>query len=220
MTTPFLSTQNLAKSYRGQAVLEKLELQIEAQQRYSIQGPSGCGKSTLLRLLAGLESPDAGTIQLEGQVASTAGKILLPPWRRKTQMVFQDLGLWPTRTVLQHVVDMRKAGQLPNPKAEGQKILAQLGLDGLEKRRPAHLSGGEARRLAFARVMAMEPKLILLDEAFSSLDAENREQGFQLLEQVIANTQAAVLLVTHDPLEAERLGGTCLHMQNGGLHCA
>jgi len=220
MSSPLLDVQSLHKSFGDQKILTDLSLQLNTGQRISIQGPSGCGKSTLLRILAGLEAADDGTISLTGKSANQAKRIVQQPWQRGIQMVFQDLGLWPTRTVLQHVVDVRKASGLSNPKAEGVKVLQQLGLSDFLSRRPGKLSGGEARRLAFARVMALEPKLILLDEAFSSLDPENREQGFAVLEQVLESTGAAVILVTHDPIEAERLGGTAYRMIEGKLACA
>lgn len=220
MNPALLDVRSLHKSFDGTPVLRGLDLQLEAGARLSIQGSSGCGKSTLLRLIAGLETPDQGSIHLKGQVASEAGKVLLPPWQRGVQMVFQDLGLWPTRRVLQHVVDVRKAAGLTDPVGVGTRILEQLGLGKHLKRRPGHLSGGEARRLAFARVMALEPQLLLLDEAFSSLDASNRVQGFEMLEQVLAETGAAVILVTHDPTEAERLGGLSCRLEEGVSACA
>ncbi|MFK5955440.1 MAG: ATP-binding cassette domain-containing protein [Planctomycetota bacterium] len=219
MSTPLLDVQSVHKSFASQSILAELSLQLDAGQRMSIQGPSGCGKSTLLRILAGLENADHGRIFLHDQEANRDKKILLQPWQRGIQMVFQDLGLWPTRSVLQHLVDVRKASGLPLPKAVGEKILAQLGLIEFKNRRPGKLSGGEARRLAFARVMALEPKLILLDEAFSSLDPDNREQGFEVLEQVLSATGAAVILVTHDPAEAKRLGGKAYRMMEGKLQC-
>jgi len=220
MSSPLLSVQSLRKSFGEQCILSGLDLQLDAGQRMSIQGPSGCGKSTLLRLLAGLDAPDNGTVFLCGEAANHKQRLLLQPWQRGIQMVFQDLGLWPTRTVLQHVIDVRKASGLASPKAVGEKVLHKLGLGQLLARRPGKLSGGEARRLAFARVMALEPKLILLDEAFSSLDPDHREQGFEVLEQVLESTGAAVILVTHDPAEAARLGGTALRMKEGKLSCA
>ncbi|MGB0952675.1 MAG: ATP-binding cassette domain-containing protein [Planctomycetota bacterium] len=220
MSAPLLDVHGLSKSFADQVILKDCAFQLEAGERLSIQGPSGCGKSTLLRLLAGLETADQGTIQLDGKTATDGNKLPMAPWQRGIQMVFQDLGLWPTRKVLQHVVDVRKAAGLSDPKGVGSKILQELGLGSHLQARPGTLSGGEARRLAFARVMALEPKLILLDEAFSSLDPESRDQGFAVLEQVLESTGAAVILVTHDPLEAERLGGRAARMQDGGLACA
>lgn len=220
MSPPLLDVHGLCKSFADKVILKDCAFQLDAGERLSIQGPSGCGKSTLLRLIAGLETADAGTIQIGEQAATDGNRIALAPWQRGVQMVFQDLGLWPTRKVLQHVVDVRKAAKLEDPKGVGTKILQELGLGTHLNARPGTLSGGEARRLAFARVMALEPQLILLDEAFSSLDPDSRDQGFAVLEQVLEATGAAVILVTHDPLEAERLGGRAARMQDGGLACA
>lgn len=219
MSAPLLDVRGLHKSFADQVILKDCSFQLEAGERLSIQGPSGCGKSTLLRMIAGLEAADSGSISMAGTTATDGGKVVTPPWKRGIQMVFQDLGLWPTRKALQHVVDVRKAAGLPDPSGAGKRILTDLGLGQHLKARPGTLSGGEARRLAFARVMALEPQLILLDEAFSSLDPDSRDQGFAVLEQVLAATRAAVILVTHDPQEAERLGGRLARLQDGGLAC-
>jgi iron(III) transport system ATP-binding protein len=220
MSAPLLEVQGLTKSFADRVILKDCSFELAAQERLSIQGPSGCGKSTLLRMLAGLEAADSGIIRLAGTTATEGKRTLMSPWQRGIQMVFQDLGLWPTRSVLRHVVDVRKAADLPDPAGVGKRILEDLGLGAQLKARPGTLSGGEARRLAFARVMALEPRLLLLDEAFSSLDPDSRDQGFSVLEQVLAATGAGVILVTHDPSEAERLGGRACRLLDGGLTCA
>ncbi|MDP7062039.1 MAG: ATP-binding cassette domain-containing protein, partial [Planctomycetota bacterium] len=135
------------------------------------------------------------------------------------QLVFQDLGLWPTRTVLQNVTDARKAAGLGDVQKVAEETLAALDLQDLMDRKPTKLSGGEARRLAFARALALEPKLLLLDEPFASLDPDARHSGFDLLEQVLARSSAAVLLVTHDPEEAARLNGKRMSLSEGVLQC-
>lgn len=219
MTTPLLATSALTKGFDQRVVLHNVSLTLESGQRLSIQGPSGTGKTTLLRILAGLESADAGNVTLSGKLATQGSKIKLPPWQRGVQMVFQDLGLWPTRTVLQNVMDARKAAGLPNIKKASTQVLTALGLGDFLQRKPGKLSGGEARRLAFARALAMEPKLLLLDEPFASLDPDARQAGFDLLEEVLHQTSAAVILVTHDTEEAARLGGTAMRLHEGELQC-
>lgn len=219
MSSAQLAVSQISKSFAERKVLDKVSFELEAGQRMSIQGPSGTGKTTLLRIIAGLDSPDAGTIHIGGQVATEGSKSLLQPWQRHVQLVFQDLGLWPTRTVLQNVTDARKAAGLGNVQQVAIETLTALGLEGLLKRKPAKLSGGEARRLAFARALALEPKLLLLDEPFASLDPEARQSGFDLLEQVLERSSAAVLLVTHDPEEAARLNGTQMNLTEGVLQC-
>ncbi|MCP4093716.1 MAG: ATP-binding cassette domain-containing protein [Planctomycetes bacterium] len=219
MTSPQLAVSQISKSFAERKVLDKISFELEAGQRVSIQGPSGTGKTTLLRIIAGLDLPDSGKVVLNGQDATVDCKSLLQPWQRNVQLVFQDLGLWPTRTVLQNVTDARKAAGLPNVQQVAVETLTALGLQNLIKRKPAKLSGGEARRLAFARALALEPKLLLLDEPFASLDPQARHSGFDLLEQVLERSSAAVLLVTHDPEEAARLNGTQMNLSDGVLQC-
>lgn len=219
MTSPQLAVSQVTKSFADRKVLDQVNFELEAGQRMSIQGPSGTGKTTLLRIIAGLDTPDSGKVSISGKTATDGKKSLLQPWQRNVQLVFQDLGLWPTRTVLQNVTDARKAAGLPNVVQVATDTLTALGLQDLLHRKPAKLSGGEARRLAFARALALEPKLLLLDEPFASLDPQARQSGFDLLENVLERSSAAVLLVTHDPEEAARLNGTQMFLTQGVLQC-
>lgn len=207
MTTPLLTLDCLSYRLGQRTLLKDLSFDLDPSERASVIGPSGVGKTTLLRLIAGLEAPSDGKILLRGVVASQAKQVVLPPWKRGIHLVFQDLGLWPTRSVLQNVSDARKAAGLPRAKERSLELLDALGIAALAKRRPASLSGGEARRLAFARAMAVEPDLLLLDEPFAHLDEDSRMAGFTLLEDLLGRSQMAVLLVTHREEEAARLGG-------------
>lgn len=212
-----VSVRGLRVSRGGRALLEDAALELADGERVSIQGRSGCGKTTLLRVLAGLELPDAGEVYLGGRLATAGKRLHLQPWERGVQMVFQDLGLWPTRSVLSNVADAVQAAGLDDPQGRARRTLDALDIGGLAGRRVAALSGGEARRLAFARALALEPRLLLLDEPFTSLDPESRQQGFALLEQVLDSTAATVVLVTHDPEEAARLGGRALRLDGGHI---
>ncbi len=217
MTTPLLCAEDLVLAYDDRAVLRGASLELAVGARASLSGPSGGGKTTLLRVLAGLERPDAGRVLVGGEVATDGRRLVLPPWRRGIQLVFQDLGLWPTRTALQNVADAVAAVGLDAPRRRAEEALSRLGLADLAGRRPAHLSGGEARRLAMARALATRPRILLLDEPFASLDPEARREGFAWLEEVLADTEAAVLLVTHDPWEVDRLGGAALRLEEGRI---
>ena len=199
-------------------MLDGIQFELAAGERLSIAGRSGRGKSTLLRLIAGLQDADAGEIQIAGRSAMQGGKQQLAPWDRELQLVFQDLGLWPTRTVQQHLLDaLRAQGLRGGPaKQRATEVLQALDLSELAARRPGRLSGGEARRVALARALACQPKLLLLDEPFASLDAESRDDGFRFLESVLELSRAAVILVTHDPEEAARLGGTHVQLDAEG----
>ncbi|MDA1259523.1 MAG: ATP-binding cassette domain-containing protein [Planctomycetota bacterium] len=212
-----LAAEALVFRRGARSVLNRLDLALAPGERLAISGPSGCGKTTLLRALAGLETADSGRVRIGGLLASDGARTLLPPWQRGLQFVFQDLGLWPTRSVLQNVGDVLRWNRAPYPKARARELLARVGLAELADRAPATLSGGEAHRLAFARALAARPKILLLDEPFTSLDPEARDEGFALLEDALRETGAAVILVSHDPSETERLGGRRMHMEGGQL---
>jgi iron(III) transport system ATP-binding protein len=188
-------------------VLDGSSFSLPRGGRLALAGPSGCGKTTLLRVLAGLERPEAGHVLCAGELATDGPRLLLQPWQRGLQMVFQDLGLWPARSVRHNVLDAARASRQPDPEIATDNLLDRLGLGAFAARKPGSLSGGEARRLALARALVTRPRVLLLDEPFSSLDPEARESGFALLDELLRETDVAVLLVTHDPWEAERLGG-------------
>lgn len=218
MTDALLSVRGLRCRFDARTVLDGVHFELPAGQRLSIAGRSGRGKSTLLRLIAGLQDAEAGEIEIDGRSAMHAGKQQLAPWDRALQLVFQDLGLWPTRTVQQHLLDALRAQGVRGAQAKQRatEVLQALDLSALAARRPGRLSGGEARRVALARALACQPKLLLLDEPFASLDAESRDDGFRFLESVLELSQAAVILVTHDPDEAARLGGSHLQLDAEG----
>ena len=203
MTHPILNIQQLCKSFGEQSVLHGLNMQLEAGQRIAILGESGCGKSTLLRVISGLEEYNSGQVTLEHP--------------RRCLMVFQDLGLWPSHTSMQQLIMAAKASKIDDAAAKAERLLEQLQISHIADRKPATLSGGEARRLAFARVLICQPKLILLDEAFSSLDADNRQQGIELLQEVLALSSAAVIMVTHNQDDATQLDFPIFDLVGGQL---
>jgi ABC-type sugar transport system ATPase subunit len=217
--TDRLNILDLNHSFGNRTLLNNLNLSLRRGDRLTIAGKSGEGKTTLLRLIAGLELVQKGRIEIMGQLASKAGKSLLAPWERETQLVFQDLGLWPTRTVLQNLTDALGAQGKSKSEArtQAQEVLVKLAMSELLDRKPERLSGGEARRLAFARALVLQPKLLLLDEPFASLDPASRAQGLRLLEEVLAATDATVLLVTHHAEEAAALGGNISFLRAGQL---
>ena len=218
MTDLALDLRQLHCSFGERTVLRDVALQLAAGERVAITGRSGRGKTTLLRVLAGLQDAVQGELILHGRTAMQAGRSTLPAWERSLQLVFQDLGLWPTRTVAQHLRDALAAQGVRGAEANqrSEETLRALGISELADRKPARLSGGEARRVALARALVTRPRLLLLDEPFASLDSESRADGFALLEQVLAESDAAVILVTHDREEAERLGGRILQLDEEG----
>ncbi|MCH2101395.1 MAG: ABC transporter ATP-binding protein [Planctomycetes bacterium] len=218
MTNLALDLRELHCSFGDRQVLHNVALQLEAGDRVAITGRSGHGKTTLLRVLAGLQDADQGELKLHGRIAMQGGQSTLAAWERSLQLVFQDLGLWPTRTVAQHLMDALAAQGIRGAKAKQRsaETLKALSIAELFDRKPSRLSGGEARRVALARALVSRPQLLLLDEPFASLDAESRADGFALLEQVLAESNAAVVLVTHDHEEAKQLNGRILQLNEEG----
>jgi iron(III) transport system ATP-binding protein len=182
-------------------------------------GPSGCGKTSLLRAVAGLERVAGGQVRMGGQVLSDgAGGVHVAPEARGIGMVFQDYALFPHLTVAQNVA----FGLKDLPKAEREQRTAEMldlvGLAHTARRAPHQLSGGQQQRIALARALARRPRLLLLDEPFSSLDVDLRERLAQDVRAILKQIQATALFVTHDQMEAFAIGDLIGVMQRGHLH--
>jgi iron(III) transport system ATP-binding protein len=179
----------------------------------AILGPSGCGKTTTLRLVAGFERPDAGRIELDG-VTLSDGERQLAPEARGIGFVFQDYALFPHLNVLQNVAfGLRGADRLER----AREVSALVGLNIFTNRMPHQLSGGQQQRVALARALAPKPKLVLLDEPFSSLDAGLRESTRSEVREILRSSGATALLVTHDQEEAMSFADQLLVMRDGRL---
>ena len=172
----------------------------------SLLGPSGCGKSTLLMMLAGLEAPSAGGLQMAGQ--AVAGP------RRDTGIIFQDATLLPWRSVLDNVMFPIEILKLPREAhlARAHELLARVGLTGFEEKRPHELSGGMRQRVAICRALVHDPKVLLMDEPFSALDAITRDQMNVVLSDMLERYRKTVIFVTHSIREAVYLSDRVLVM--------
>ena len=180
-------------------------------------GASGCGKSLTLQCIAGIQRPDRGRILLDGRVLfdSEAG-IDLPPQQRRVGYLFQQYALFPTMTVYENIrCGARGRGSRAEQDAIVRQMLTQLQLQGLESLRPAQLSGGQAQRVALARMLAADPQLLLLDEPFSALDAHLRDQLQPQLRDLLRTVGRQAVLVTHSRDEAYRLCSTLCIMDEG-----
>jgi iron(III) transport system ATP-binding protein len=181
----------------------------------AVLGPSGCGKTTLLRLIAGLETPDEGTIEIGGRRVAGGGASV-PPERRRVGMVFQDHALFPHLTVAQNVAyGLRRD---PDRAVRVAELLDLVGLASDARHWPHELSGGMAQRVAVARALAPRPDVILLDEPFSSLDAALRTQLRGDVREILRAAGASAILVTHDQDEALTLGDRMAVMVRGRIH--
>ncbi|MDY4726840.1 MAG: ATP-binding cassette domain-containing protein [Megasphaera elsdenii] len=197
-------------SHGPQRVLQHISLSLDEGQHLTVVGPSGCGKSSLLRLIAGLQAPTEGQIRFAGQ------KMTGP--RPDLAIVFQDYGLFPWKTVEENI---RLPGQLHHHslnKDQLEKLLQSLDLTAVRKHYPGELSGGQKQRTALGRAMAMQPKLLLMDEPFSALDPAMRHQCYDLFRKYIGANPMATIIVTHSPEEAAALGDkTVVFAKTGGV---
>jgi ABC-type Fe3+/spermidine/putrescine transport system ATPase subunit len=210
----------LWKTYAGnrQPSVKDLSLEVYDGEIVTLLGPSGCGKTTTLRMVAGLEVPDAGDIFFgERPVVVSSRRLCLPPDKRNVGMVFQSYAVWPHMTVEENVAFPLKARRFPRReiKERVRHALDLVGLAGFEARPGPLLSGGQQQRVAFARALVTEPRVLLLDEPFSNLDAKLREQmriGVKLLQRRL---NIAMLFVTHDQIEALSLSNRIALMNFG-----
>ncbi|OYU39781.1 MAG: spermidine/putrescine ABC transporter ATP-binding protein [Pseudorhodobacter sp. PARRP1] len=200
------------KGVSAHRALDSIDLTIRANEFFTLLGPSGCGKTTLLRLIGGFDQPTAGEIAIFGR--NVAG---LPPEDRPVNTVFQNYALFPHLTVAENVgFALRMLGR---PKAEiaatVARMVALVGLEGMEHRRPDQLSGGQKQRVALARALAPGPKILLLDEPLSALDAKLRQRMRSELKALQRETGITFVFVTHDQDEALAMSDRIAVMQGG-----
>ncbi len=211
-----LDIRGLAKSFNGHAVLDHIDLDVTAGSTTAVVGASGCGKTTLLRLVAGFETPDAGTITIAGrQVASPQRSVA--PHRRSVGYVAQDGALFPHLTVGQNIAYGLSGGARSREvRNRVTELLETVSLDAsFASRRPHQLSGGQQQRIALARALARKPDLMLLDEPFSSLDTGLRAATRKAVSRLLADAGVTTLLVTHDQEEALSIADQIAVMRDG-----
>ncbi len=199
-----------------------VDIDIAAGQFYTLLGPSGCGKTTTLRSIAGLETPTDGEIAIDGAtVFSAESRTNTPPHRRDIGMVFQSYAIWPHMTVFENVALPLREMPGRRPKSEIRdkvlKALALVQLEGLEDRPAPFLSGGQQQRLALARALVKEPKVLLLDEPLSNLDAKLREETRVELRELVKRLGITTVYVTHDQIEALTMSDVVAVMDHGEI---
>jgi iron(III) transport system ATP-binding protein len=197
-----------------------ISLQVNQGQFYTLLGPSGCGKTTTLRSVAGLETPDSGEIFIgDDLVFSSSRRLSVPPYKRDIGMVFQSYAIWPHLSVFENVAfplrEMRRKLAKLELRERVLKALALVQLAGLEDRPAPFLSGGQQQRLALARALVKEPRVLLLDEPLSNLDAKLREETRFELRELVKRLGITTLYVTHDQLEALTMSDVVAVMDQG-----
>jgi len=216
--TPALALRGLGKRFGTHDAVKDIDLDLPAGAFLVLLGPSGCGKSTLLRMLAGLESPTAGSISIEGrEVANGARGNLVEAGQRGLGMVFQSYALWPHMTVEENVEWPLKIQHTPAPERARRvaEVLELLAILPLAKRYPNEISGGQQQRVAIARTLSPKPSLLLFDEPLSNLDAKLRVEMRSELLRVHRATNATSVYVTHDQIEAMTMATHVAVMKDG-----
>jgi len=205
---------DVRKEFDGFVAVDDVSLDIRRGEIFALLGASGCGKSTLLRILAGLETPTRGTVEIDGQ--SMNG---LPPYHRPTNMMFQSYALFPHMTVEQNVAFGLKQEGMPRAEIARRvdEMLALVQMSRLARRRPHQLSGGQQQRVALARSLAKGPKLLLLDEPMGALDKKLRSQMQLELANLIERLGVTCIMVTHDQEEAMTMAHRIAIMDAGRI---
>jgi iron(III) transport system ATP-binding protein len=213
--TAILEIKGLAKSFNTNTVLHDIDLDLQPGTTTAVVGSSGCGKTTLLRLIAGFETPDAGTITIDGrQVASAESAVA--PHRRGVGYVAQDGALFPHLTVGQNIAYGLRGTARGEVRARVSELLKTVSLDtSYASRRPHQLSGGQQQRVALARALARHPVLMLLDEPFSALDTGLRASTRKAVAGLLSDAGVTTLLVTHDQEEALSIADQVAVMRDG-----
>jgi iron(III) transport system ATP-binding protein len=200
---PRLALEGISCVFGNYTAVDRLNLAIAPGEFVSLLGPSGCGKTTTLRMIAGFVQPTAGSIRLDGTVVSAPGTAL-PPERRGMSMIFQSYAIWPNMTVAENVAFGLKLRHMARAEREARvrQMLAVVKLAHLADRYPAELSGGQQQRVALARAIVIEPRVLLLDEPLSNLDASLREEMRFEIRRLHDQFRFTTVYVTHDQSEA------------------
>ena len=214
MTDTILSLENIEKSFDGEKVLKNISLDIGRGEFVTLLGSSGCGKTTTIRIVAGLLTPDSGKVILNGKDIT-----MLAPEKRDVNTVFQNYALFPHMNVEKNIGYGLKLKKMPASeiKAEVEKALSLVQLEGFEKRNPSQLSGGQKQRVAIARAIVNKPSVLLLDEPLGALDLMLRRQMQSELKKLQKALGITFIYITHDQEEALNMSSRIVVMRNGNI---
>jgi iron(III) transport system ATP-binding protein len=213
----FIEIRNLFKRFKNVVAVNHIQLEVNQGEMLTLLGPSGCGKTTTLRCIAGLEKPEEGDIVIDGKPMLSEG--FVHPSKRGIGMVFQNYAVWPHMKVYKNIVYGLKLQRIPRRSIgeRAQQVLELVGLTGLEERYPAQLSGGQQQRVALARALVGHPKVLLLDEPLSNLDAKLREKMRFEIKGLVRRMGITSVYVTHDQAEAMVISDRIAVMDSGNV---
>lgn len=219
MNVPAIALTDVSKRFGSHVAVDGVSLEFASGEAAVIIGPSGCGKTTLLRIIAGLEVPDTGQVVLNGTPVAIAGRAVVPAHQRRLGFVFQDLALWPHLTVQQNLDFVLESTNVSRAerRQRAERALALVRIQQFSARYPHELSGGEQQRVALARAIACEPRVLLLDEPLSSLDAELRAEMRSELARLQRRLKLTTVYVTHDREDAAVLADCVVQMRAGRI---
>lgn len=212
-----LSIKDVSVVYDDKAIIQGVDFKLLAGEIGCLLGPSGCGKSTLLRAIAGFEAIATGAIELDGECLSEPDFIVNPE-QRNIGMVFQDVALFPHLTISENIEFGIQSWSKSERQQRTRHLLELVGLSGYESRYPGSLSGGQQQRIALARAIAPKPKLLLMDEPFSGLDAKLREELVPDVRAILLAEKMSAILVSHDQMEAFAMADQIAVMSEGQIH--
>jgi multiple sugar transport system ATP-binding protein len=209
-----LNVRDLHKRFGSTEVLKGIDLTVESGEFAVLLGPSGCGKSTLLNVIAGLEQPNAGTVEIGERMVNA-----IPAKDRDIAMVFQSYALYPSMTVRRNITFGMECRGVPRPQQDEAvaRVAALLQIDGLLERRPSQLSGGQRQRVAMGRALVRNPLLFLFDEPLSNLDAQLRVDMRTEIKQLHGRIRSTIIYVTHDQIEAMTMASRIAVMNKGEI---
>jgi ABC-type Fe3+/spermidine/putrescine transport system ATPase subunit len=202
-----LTASNISKSLGGKTVLDHFSLTLKESEIIALLGNSGCGKTTFLRIVAGLETPDNGTILISGNDIT-----LQAAEKRNIGLVFQDFALFPHMSVKKNIVYGLHRLARSERKARVDEVLQLTGLEEVAEQYPHQLSGGQQQRVALARALAPRPSLVLLDEPFSNLDASRRDHLRKRVREILKESHTPAIIVTHDQADADLVADRVITM--------
>ena len=212
-----IKLNNITHTYGVKTALHKLTLDVEANKLTCLLGSSGCGKTTILRLIAGLEVPQAGQIEITNKIVTKNGKILVPPHHRHAGFIFQDLALWPHFTVYNNIAfGLREQGK-GKVKETVLEMLDFFGLSDEAEKYPHQLSGGQKQLVAIARSLVLKPEILLMDEPLANLDVKLKHKILEHIKKLKKDFDLTIVYVTHDHKEAFAIADKIVVLSEGKI---
>lgn len=212
-----IDLEHISHYYGNNEVLKDFSFSFAQGKTTCLFGPSGCGKTTVMRLIAGLEKPSGGLVKINGEKVSENGVILLPAHLREIGFVFQDLALWPHFSVYDNIAFGLREKREKNIKEKVSEALDLFGITNKYYKYPHQLSGGQKQMVAIARSLALQPKILLMDEPLANIDTKLKENILEHLKSLQKQKGFTMLYVTHDPREVLNIGDFIITMKTGKI---